>query len=37
MAGQTTINVDLVSDAAMLDEIVVIGYGTVKKLIRQVQ
>jgi len=31
LAGQTTINVDLVSDAAMLDEIVVIGYGTVKK------
>ena len=29
--GQTTINVQLTEDAALLDEIVVIGYGAVKK------
>lgn len=29
--GQTTINVSLADDAAQLDEVVVIGYGSVKK------
>ena len=29
--GQTNINITLVSDAQILDEVVVIGYGTVKK------
>ncbi|MGA9639462.1 TonB-dependent receptor [Flavobacterium sp.] len=31
IAGKTTINVSLQNDAATLDEVVVIGYGTVKK------
>ncbi|WPR73145.1 TonB-dependent receptor [Flavobacterium sp. NG2] len=31
IAGKTTINVSLQSDAANLDEVVVIGYGTIKK------
>lgn len=31
VAGKTTINVQMVEDAAALDEVVVIGYGTVKK------
>jgi len=30
-SGQTTLNVQLIEDAAQLDEIVVIGYGSVKK------
>src|SRR5690606_26746956 len=29
--GQTIINVEMESDAQMLDELVVVGYGTVKK------
>jgi len=31
VAGKTTIDVQLAEDAAMLDDVVVIGYGTVKK------
>lgn len=31
IAGQSVINVKLVSDAALLDEVVVVGYGTQKK------
>lgn len=31
VAGQSTINVVLQSDAELLDEVVVVGYGTVKK------
>ena len=30
-AGKTTVDVQLAEDAAMLDDVVVIGYGTVKK------
>ena len=30
-SGQTTLNVQLTEDAAQLDEIVIIGYGSVKK------
>lgn len=30
-SGQTTLNIQLVEDAAQLSEIVIIGYGTVKK------
>ncbi|WP_406682688.1 TonB-dependent receptor [Seonamhaeicola sp. MEBiC1930] len=29
--GQTTLNIELLEDAAQLDEIVIIGYGSVKK------
>jgi len=32
MAGQSTLNVILTSDVSTLDEVVVIGYGTVKKV-----
>lgn len=31
VAGKTTLNITLVSDAARLDEVVVVGYGTQKK------
>lgn len=30
-SGQSTINVEMVEDAAQLDEVVIIGYGTVRK------
>ena len=31
VAGKTSINVQLVEDAAMLDDVVVVGYGTMKR------